>query len=107
MNNEIKKLAPAVSYVCTKTQKWQKYEAFIIEELALDDGIEIVFEYRDYENIDASSGRQGFERMVSDINNNNVPHRIVVNNRDCLPQDLSDLNTDVEIIEIKYISEQD
>ena len=45
MNNEIKKLTPAVSYVCTKTQKWQKYEAFIIEELALDDGIEIVFEY--------------------------------------------------------------
>ena len=92
---------PAVSYVCTKTQGWQKYASFLLKMDAQKPHYEIVSEYRDYEGHDLNSNRQGFLQMVKDIESKAVPPLIVVGDSACFPTDMKALGIDDKVFEEK------
>ena len=107
---------PAVSYICTKTQEMEKYESFFIKMSAKQKCIEITAEYRDYEDQDSSSNRQGFLQMVADIQMDAdiqagyARPLIVVETFDSLPSNMAALGIDKDffekntrIIELKYL----
>jgi hypothetical protein len=85
----------AVSYVCTNTENWQKYEAFIVKKEAEDYNFDIVASYRDYRDPNNGSNRQGYEQMVKDIQEGKVPPAVVVSNYKCLPTNTEPLNIDI------------
>ena len=91
-------LCLAVTYVCTSTADWQKYEAFVVKREAQKHGYEIVAEYRDYEGSNTSSNRQGFIQMLKDIKEEFVPSLILVSSRDCLPADPGALGIDLDFL---------
>jgi hypothetical protein len=91
----------AISYVCTETQDYQKYESFLVMMDAKSKNVKIISEYRDFEGHGLSSNRQGFLQMVKDIENQAVPPLIMVRNATCLPKDMKALGIDDAAFEQK------
>lgn len=91
-------LCPAVTYVCTSTADWQRFEAFIVKMEAQNHDYEIIAEYSDFEGLNISSSRQGFIQMINDIKENSVPSLILVRSRDCLPADPKALGIDLDFL---------
>ena len=91
----------AVSYVCTKTEEGQKYVDFLLEAKAKDKDIDIVENYRDFENDNNSSQRQGYARMIEDIKAGIVPAVLVIDADRSRPLQAQDLEN-VEVIPFNF-----